>query len=124
MEPVRLELTWPNKDRFLLVPKDDQGKPVWVSNDHPAAHEVRVATFGPTVGDVDDPHSGNLLFTGDSFDALRVLCETPEFARHYRGQVKLVYIDPPFPRKWGCCGIVCGHVEPDPGDVEAGSLAA
>lgn len=96
MEPVRLELTWPNKDRFLLVPKDDQGKPVWVSNDHPAAHEVRVATLGPTVGDVDDPHSGNLLFTGDSFDALRVLCETPEFARHYRGQVKLVYIDPPF----------------------------
>lgn len=34
---MRLELTWPNKDRFLLVPKDDVGKPVWVERDHPAA---------------------------------------------------------------------------------------
>ena len=26
----RLELTWPNKDKFLLVPKNASGKPVWV----------------------------------------------------------------------------------------------
>lgn len=32
--------------------------------------------------------------------------------------------NPPFPRKWSCCGVVCGHVEPDPSDVEAGPLAA
>ena len=42
---TRLELTWPNKDRFLLVPKDENGKPVWVERDHPAASEVRVTDF-------------------------------------------------------------------------------
>ncbi|MDP3890497.1 site-specific DNA-methyltransferase [Nocardioides sp.] len=97
VDPVRLELTWPNKDRFLLSPKDETGKPVWVERDHPAAHEVRVADITNTHGNVPtDPRAGNLLMTGDSLDALRVLWATPEFARLYRGQVKLVYIDPPF----------------------------
>lgn len=32
--------------------------------------------------------------------------------------------NPPFPRKMVCCGLVCGHVEPSPGDVEVGSFAA
>jgi adenine-specific DNA-methyltransferase len=36
------------------------------------------------------------LFTGDSLDVLRLLSEVPEYAAHYRGKVKLVYIDPPF----------------------------
>ena len=40
----RLELTWPNMDWFLLVPKDADGKPVWVGRDHLAAHEVRLST--------------------------------------------------------------------------------
>lgn len=97
VDPVRLELTWPNKERFLLAPKDEAGKPVWVERDHPAAHEVRVAAMADTVGEVpSDPHAGNLLFTGDSLAALRALRDTPEFAAHYRGKVKLVYIDPPF----------------------------
>lgn len=97
MEPVRLELTWPNKERFLLVPKDEDGKPVWVDRDHPCAHEVRLADFASSHGAVpDDPHAANLLFTGDSLDALRVLRDTPEYAKHYRGKVKLVYVDPPF----------------------------
>lgn len=93
----RLELTWPNKDKFLLVPKDDDGKPIWVDRDHPAAHEVRLATFTDAVGEVgDDPHADNLLFTGDSLDVLRILRDVPEYAAHYRGRVKLIYIDPPF----------------------------
>ncbi|MCK5927962.1 MAG: site-specific DNA-methyltransferase [Nocardioides sp.] len=94
----RLELTWPNKDKFLLVPKDDTGKPVWVDRDHPAASEVRLADFTDAVGDVNesDPHANNLLFTGDSLDVLRILNEVPEYRREYRGKVKLVYIDPPF----------------------------
>lgn len=94
----RLELTWPNKDKFLLVPRDESGKPVWVTPDHPAAREVRLSDFAASHGDVDDtdPHSDNLLFTGDSLDVLRILAEVPEYARHYRGKVKLVYIDPPF----------------------------
>jgi len=94
---ARLELVWPGKDKFLLVPKDTDGKPVWVERDHPAASEVRLADFTGAVGDVpDDPYAANLLFTGDSLDVLRILCEVPEYRSIYRGKVKLVYIDPPF----------------------------
>jgi len=94
----RLELTWPNKDKFLLVPKDDDGRPVWVDRDHPATREVRLAEFAAAYGTVDDhdPYRDNLMFCGDSLDVLRILGEVPEYARHYRGKVKLVYIDPPF----------------------------
>jgi len=98
MNAPRLELTWPNKDKFLLVPKDESGKPVWVSPDHPAAHELRLTDFVDSFGEVNtvDPHSDNLLFQGDGIDVLRVLSEVPEYRSKYRGKVKLVYIDPPF----------------------------
>ncbi len=58
-----------------------------------------------------------LLIEGDNLQALASLYRE-------KGQVDLILTDPPFPRKWGCCGVLCGHVEHDPGDVEAGSLAA
>jgi adenine-specific DNA-methyltransferase len=95
---TRLELTWPGKDQFLLVPRDETGKPVWVPREHPAAAEVRTTEFVGEFGEVNpaDPHSDNLLFVGDSLDVLRILLEVPEFRRHYRGRVKQVYIDPPF----------------------------
>ena len=97
MAEQRLELVWPGKDKFLLVPKDETGKPVWVERDHPAASEVRLADLTGVVGDVpEDPYAANLLFTGDSLDVLRILCEVPEYRAIYRGKVKLVYIDPPF----------------------------
>lgn len=94
----RLELTWPNKDKFLFTPRDQSGKPVWVDRDHPAASEVRLTDFTDAHGSVDDtdPHGDNLLFTGDSVDVLRILNQTSEYAREYRGKVKLCYIDPPF----------------------------
>jgi adenine-specific DNA-methyltransferase len=94
---VRLELTWPNKDRFLLNPKDETGKPVWVERDHPAAHEVRLTEHAASFGDVpENPHAGNLMFVGDSLDVLRLLRDTPEYAAQYRGKVKVAYWDPPF----------------------------
>ena len=97
MTTARLELVWPGKDKFLLVPKDETGKPIWVERDHPAASEVRLADFVGSVGEVpEDPYAANLLFTGDSLDVLRILCEVPEYRAIYRGKVKLVYIDPPF----------------------------
>ena len=98
MSRARLELVWPGKDQFLLIPKDDDGRPVWVDRNHPAASEVRLTDFVDTVGEVDDehPHADNLLFRGDSLDVLRILCEAPEFRQHYRGKIKLIYIDPPF----------------------------
>ena len=94
----RLELVWPGKDQFLLTPTGEDGKPVWVDPDHPAAHEVRLTEFTGAYGQVneDDPYADNLLFTGDSLDVLRVLCQVPEYRQHYRGKVKLIYIDPPF----------------------------
>ena len=94
----RLELVWPNKDKFLLSPTADNGKPVWVDPSHPAASEVRLTDFTGTYGTVNDdnPYADNLLFTGDSIDVLRILAEHPEYAREYRGKVKLCYIDPPF----------------------------
>ncbi|GAA1763393.1 hypothetical protein GCM10009810_23250 [Nostocoides vanveenii] len=97
MTGPRLELLWPGKDQFLLVPKDTTGKPVWVQRDHPATSEVRLSDFRGIIGDVpEDPHTANLLFTGDSLDVLRILCEVPEYRSIYRGKVRLVYIDPPF----------------------------
>lgn len=97
-QSTRLELTWPNKDKFLLAPEGQDGKPVWVERDHPAAHEVRLTEFTCEVGDVNAkaPYADNLLLTGDSLDVLRILSEVPEYRRHYRGKVKLIYIDPPF----------------------------
>jgi adenine-specific DNA-methyltransferase len=95
---TRIQLVWPNKDKFLLSPKDDSGKPAWVERDHLAAREVRLTDFVDSVGVVNeaDPYLDNLLFTGDSFDVLRVLTEVPEFRQNYRGRVKTVYVDPPF----------------------------
>jgi len=97
-ESMRLELSWPNKDKFLLSPKDETGKPVWVDRSHPAASEVRLVEWVGNCGTVNDadPVSDNLLFTGDSLDVLRVLADHPEFRREYRGRVRCVYIDPPF----------------------------
>ncbi len=95
----RLELVWPKKDEFLLSPKDATGKPVWVPRTHPAASEVRLADFTGTCGEVGpdaDRAQDNLLFTGDSVDVLRILAEHPQFRQYYRGQVKCVYLDPPF----------------------------
>jgi adenine-specific DNA-methyltransferase len=97
MDNIRLELTWPNKDKFLLSPKDESGKPVWVERSHPAALEVRLAEFTGSYGRVgENPYADNLIFQGDSLDALRIMCEVPEFRSEYRGKVKLIYIDPPF----------------------------
>ncbi len=98
VDNVRLELVWPNKDKFLLSPTGNEGKPVWVGRDHPAAREVRLTEYSDSCGDVNEktPASDNLLFLGDSLDALRVLTESPEFRREYRGKVKLIYCDPPF----------------------------
>jgi adenine-specific DNA-methyltransferase len=91
----RLELVWPGKDQFLLTPSGDDGKPVWVDRDHPAAHEVRLTEFTGAHGQVNDtdPYADNLVFTGDSLDVLRVLCEVPEYRRHYRGKIRQIYID-------------------------------
>lgn len=95
----RLELVWPGKDEFLLVPSDDEGKPVWVDRNHPAASEVRLVSEGEFFGSREDNSTcsaDNLLFSGDSIDVVRILAEHPDFSSRFRGRVKCVYIDPPF----------------------------
>ena len=42
------------------------------------------------------PQNDNLLVLGESGDLLKTLTRVPELAEKYVGQVKLVYIDPPF----------------------------
>lgn len=95
---AKLELLWPNKGEFLLAPRDEDGKPSWVSRQHPAASEVRLTTFTDSYGQVNEsaPHADNLVFTGDSLDVLRILAKVPEYRREYLGKIKLCYIDPPF----------------------------
>ncbi len=88
----RLTLSWVNKDQ-ALVP-DDRGGYTWVDRDDPRVTEVRLLHSAGGCG--KSTSDDNLLIQGDSYDALHALVRTPEYARRYRGKVKLVYIDPPF----------------------------
>lgn len=93
MEPSgRLELTWANKHLRLISNPD--GGYEWVDPTDPRVSEVRLLHDVDTVG--DDTTDGNLLIEGDALHALTALNRIPELARRYAGQVRLVYIDPPF----------------------------
>ena len=46
-----------------------------------------------------EPQTDNLLINGESGDVLEALTRVPELAKKYVGNVKLVYIDPPFNTK-------------------------
>lgn len=93
----RLELTWTNKHLRLI--DDLDGSYEWVVPSDWRVAEVRLLDDIATVGDVqaDDRRAlDNLLIEGDALAALRALTKLAEFAKHYVGQVKLAYIDPPF----------------------------
>lgn len=90
----RLALTWFNQDKALL-PLPGGGYE-WVERDDPRVTEVRLLTETDRVGHVGGAAGDNLLIQGESGDALNALNSIPEYADHYRGRVKLVYIDPPF----------------------------
>lgn len=90
----RLTLSWVNKDQ-ALVPDGDGGYE-WVERDDPRVTEVRLFQQAGHVGEVSGTVEDNLLIQGDSYDALHALSRTPEYAKRYRGKVKLAYIDPPF----------------------------
>lgn len=94
----RLELTWMGKDSALIPVEEGKYDYAWVDPNDPRACEVKSIEPLETVGQVDGPTGAgeNLLIIGDSGDALRSLGTIPEYADKYAGQVKLVYIDPPF----------------------------
>ncbi|NLT06433.1 MAG: site-specific DNA-methyltransferase, partial [Solirubrobacterales bacterium] len=91
----RLELTWMGKDMALIPSAEGRYDYEWVRPDDPRVLEVRPIEVLRQVGD-RDAATDNLLVVGDSGDALRSLGTVPEWADRYLGQVKLVYLDPPF----------------------------
>lgn len=88
---ARLELTWPNKDRRLLSHGSDTYE--WVDPSDWRVSEIRLLHETAKHGTDADQ---NLLIQGDALHALNSLVRLPEYAEQYVGQVKLVYIDPPF----------------------------
>lgn len=94
----RLELTWMGKDSALIPVEDGKYDYSFVDPNDPRALEVKSIEVLEQVGQVDGPTGANenLLIIGDSGDALRSLGTIPEYHDKYAGQVKLVYIDPPF----------------------------
>lgn len=97
MASNRLALTWFNQDKAVLP--DGAGGYKWVEKNDPRLAEVRLLTEVERVGETDGTAADNLLILGDAYDALHALSRIPEYADQYRGQVKLVYIDPPFNTK-------------------------
>lgn len=94
-----VELCWENKARALVALPD--GGYAW-GEASDAGDETRapmVLHERTRVGDVRtaDQHGlDNLLICGDSGQALQALAGDPALANMYTGQVKLVYVDPPF----------------------------
>lgn len=95
-KPVgRLELTWTNKHLRLLA--HDDGAYEWVEpSDHRVA-EVRLLREAGRISEASNVStSDNLLIRGDALHALLSLSAIPEYSASYGGQVRLIYIDPPF----------------------------
>ncbi|OFR91179.1 hypothetical protein HMPREF2863_05055 [Micrococcus sp. HMSC067E09] len=88
----RLELTWMGKDSALIPSENGKYDYAWVDPDDVRVREIKTLEITDQVGKESD----NLVIIGDSGDALRSLSTVPEWEAKYGGQVKLVYIDPPF----------------------------
>lgn len=107
----KLELTWYNKDRALIPTEHGKYGYTWVHPKDPRYCETRrfviddefVGQQSPkdeklAYSDRADlePQTDNLLIHGESGDVLEALTLVPELAEKYAGQVKCIYIDPPF----------------------------
>lgn len=103
----RLELTWAGKNLALIPHEDGKYDYAWVEPDDPRVTEARSIDVNRRVGSTESMRGDdgemvaagaddNLLIVGDSGDVLRSLGTIPEWQERYLGQVKLVYIDPPF----------------------------
>jgi len=109
--PQKLELTWFNKDKALIPTENGKYGYTWVDPKDPRYCETHTLVFdqiihgtqtpkeaGTTYSERADlnPTEDNLLVLGESGDVLESLTRVPELAEKYVGQVKCVYIDPPF----------------------------
>lgn len=109
--PQKLELTWFNKDKALIPTEEGKYGYTWVDPKDPRYCETHTLVIDEVVrgkqGPKEDgftyseradlePTEDNLLIHGESGDVLETLTRVPELAEKYVGQVKCVYIDPPF----------------------------
>lgn len=111
MSKQRLQLTWFNKDKALIPTEVGKYGYTWVDASDPRYCETHTLLMGDYVCGSQSPKSDefeyseradltpqddNLLILGESGDVLEALTRVPELADKYVGQVKLIYIDPPF----------------------------
>ena len=111
MSKQKLEITWHNKDKALIPTTRGRYGYTWVDPTDPRYCQTNFLEYGDVVRGVQqpkqegrtyseradlDPQDDNLLILGESGDVLESLTRVPELADKYVGQVKCVYIDPPF----------------------------
>lgn len=111
MSKTRLQLSWYNKDKALIPTETGQYGYTWVEPIDPRYYETHTLIVNEFVQGEQSPKTDeftyferadlppqddNLLVLGESGDVLEALTRVPELVEKYVGQVKLVYIDPPF----------------------------
>ena len=111
MSKSRLQLTWYNKDKALIPTEAGKYGYMWVDPADPRYCETHTLVVDGYVEGVQtpkddihnysaradlEPQTDNLLINGESGDVLEALTRVPERAEKYVGNIKLVYIDPPF----------------------------
>lgn len=114
MSQQRLQLTWYNKDMALIPTETGKYGYRWVDPADPRYCETHTLVMdeyvrGKQTPKSDDafyseradlePQTDNLLINGESGDVLEALTRVPELAEKYVGNIKMVYIDPPFNTK-------------------------
>lgn len=85
------ELLWQNRDAHLL-PRES-GKYEWVAATDPRFTQVHTLR---EVGSFGSDATENLIIHGDARQSLTAVARRSEPEHHYRGRVKLAYVDPPF----------------------------
>lgn len=111
MTKQRLQLTWYNKDMALVPTETGKYGYSWVDPDDPRCCETHTLVMDDYIQGEQtpkseenfyseradlEPQTDNLLINGESGDVLEALTRVPELAEKYIGNIKLVYIDPPF----------------------------
>lgn len=107
----RLELSWYNKDQALIPTESGRYGYTWVDPKDPRYCETRTLVMDEYIEGVQapkfdeivyseradlEPTTDNLLILGESGDVLEALTRVPELREKYVGNVKCIYIDPPF----------------------------
>lgn len=85
------------KNQALIPTSENTYDYVWVEKNDPRASQTHYLLEQGSIGDpADGGIHDNLMILGDSGDALETLTRVPELAKKYVGNIKCIYIDPPF----------------------------